>query len=52
MAKLDRLTRSVRDMGRLLDDYFSDRAGKKPNQMRQLFSVADSIDTRSPTTGG
>lgn len=38
VAKLDRLTRSVRDLGRLLDDYFGE--GRL-----QLFSVGDSIDT-------
>lgn len=41
VAKLDRLTRSVADLARLLDGYFGDRAGK------QLFSVGDSIDTRT-----
>jgi site-specific DNA recombinase len=41
VAKLDRLTRSVTDLGRLLDLYFAEGPGK------QLFSVADSIDTRS-----
>lgn len=41
IAKLDRLTRSVRDWQELIDDYFCERAGK------QLFSVADSIDTRT-----
>jgi DNA invertase Pin-like site-specific DNA recombinase len=41
IAKLDRLTRSVIDLGTLLDRYFSERKGK------QLFSVADSIDTRT-----
>lgn len=39
VAKLDRLTRSVRDLGDLLDKYFSERF--------VLLSVADSIDTRS-----
>jgi site-specific DNA recombinase len=43
VAKLDRLTRSVADLAWLLDDYFSEKRGK------QLFSVADSIDTRSST---
>lgn len=38
VAKLDRLTRSVRDLGALLEDYF-DRYN--------LLSVADQIDTRS-----
>jgi site-specific DNA recombinase len=41
IAKLDRLTRSVGDWQRLIDAYFGDKAGK------QLFSVADSIDTRT-----
>jgi len=39
VAKLDRLTRSVRDLGTLVDDYFASRFS--------LLSVADSIDTRS-----
>jgi site-specific DNA recombinase len=41
IAKLDRLTRSVADWQILIDEYFGERAG------RQLFSVADSIDTRT-----
>jgi site-specific DNA recombinase len=41
IAKLDRLTRSVGDWQALIDGYFGDKAGK------QLFSVADSIDTRT-----
>jgi len=41
VAKLDRLTRSVADMATLIADYFGERAG------RSLFSVADSIDTRT-----
>lgn len=41
VVKLDRLTRSVADWQTLIDDYFGERAGK------QLFSVADSIDTRT-----
>ena len=41
IAKLDRLTRSVGDWQRLIDAYFGDRGGK------QLFSVADCIDTRT-----
>jgi DNA invertase Pin-like site-specific DNA recombinase len=41
IAKLDRLSRSVVDWNTLIDDYFGERAG------RQLFSVADSIDTRT-----
>ncbi len=40
VAKLDRLTRSVRDLGELVDFYFA--AGRWA-----LLSVADSIDTRS-----
>jgi DNA invertase Pin-like site-specific DNA recombinase len=41
IAKLDRLTRSVGDWQKLIDGYFCEKAGK------QLFSVADSIDTRT-----
>ena len=41
IAKLDRLSRSVVDWNTLIDGYFGERAG------RQLFSVADSIDTRT-----
>lgn len=41
IGKLDRLTRSVGDWQKLIDAYFGDKAGK------QLFSVADSIDTRT-----
>ena len=41
VAKLDRLTRSVLDMAELVNKYFSERRGK------QLFSLADSIDTRT-----
>jgi len=41
VLKLDRLTRSVADWQELIDGYFGDRAGK------QLFSVQDSIDTRT-----
>ena len=41
IVKLDRLTRSIADWQRLIDDYFGEKAGK------QLFSVADSIDTRT-----
>lgn len=39
VAKLDRLTRSVRDLGELVDRYFASKCS--------LLSVADSIDTRS-----
>jgi len=39
VVKLDRLTRSVRDLGTLVDRYFAGRFS--------LLSVADSIDTRS-----
>lgn len=42
VAKLDRLTRSVRDLGTLLEEYFSKRYG--------LLSIADAVDTR--TAGG
>lgn len=41
IAKLDRLSRSVVDWNTLIDGWFGERAGK------QLFSVADSIDTRT-----
>jgi DNA invertase Pin-like site-specific DNA recombinase len=41
VVKLDRLTRSVADWQTLIDEYFGERAGK------QLFSVQDSIDTRT-----
>jgi site-specific DNA recombinase len=41
VGKLDRLTRNVADWQALIDGYFGERAGK------QLFSVADSIDTRT-----
>ena len=41
VVKLDRLTRSVADWQLLIDGYFGERPGK------QLFSVADSIDTRT-----
>lgn len=44
VAKLDRLTRSVSDLGRLVDAYFGDGA------RHRLLSVADSIDTK--TAGG
>ena len=40
VAKLDRLTRSVKDLGALVEDYFSSDA-------ITLLSVADSIDTRT-----
>ncbi len=40
VAKLDRLTRSVKDLGALVEDYFSSDA-------IVLLSVADSIDTRT-----
>ncbi len=39
VCKLDRLTRSVRDLGELLERYFTTRFS--------LLSVSDSIDTRS-----
>jgi DNA invertase Pin-like site-specific DNA recombinase len=41
IAKLDRLSRSVVDWNELIDQFFGEKAGK------QLFSVADSIDTRT-----
>ena len=40
VAKLDRLTRSVRDLGELLDRYFR-------SERCSLLSVAEQIDTRS-----
>lgn len=40
VAKLDRLTRSLRDMSRMIDDHFGERRDKR------LFSVEESIDTR------
>lgn len=39
VAKLDRLTRSVKDLAFLIENYFDDRFA--------LFSVGDSIDTRN-----
>jgi DNA invertase Pin-like site-specific DNA recombinase len=42
VVKLDRLTRSVRDLGALIEDYFSGKAA--------LLSVGEQIDTR--TAGG
>jgi site-specific DNA recombinase len=41
IAKLDRITRSVSDLDKLINWYFSAAAGK------ELFSVSDSIDTRT-----
>jgi len=41
IAKLDRLSRSVRDWAHLIEAYFSEKAGKG------LLSVEDSIDTRT-----
>ena len=43
VAKLDRLTRSVADLDRLLTEFFGDRA-RRPVA---LFSVAENVDTRS-----
>ena len=40
-AKLDRLTRSVRDLGQLLDDHFGPKGGAA------LLSVSEQIDGRS-----
>lgn len=40
VAKLDRLTRSMRDLGYLLDNWFNDKG-------YSLLSVAENIDTRS-----
>lgn len=41
IVKLDRLTRNVGDWQKLIDDHFGEKAGG------QLFSVGDSIDTRT-----
>ena len=41
IAKLDRLSRSVKDWNSLIDLYFGEKAGK------QLCSVNDQIDTRT-----
>lgn len=41
VAKLDRLTRRVADLGVLIDSHFGERSGKV------LLSVSDSLDTRS-----
>jgi DNA invertase Pin-like site-specific DNA recombinase len=43
VTKLDRLTRSVRDMGDLVENYFGEKPGKV------LLSVGEQIDTRSAT---
>jgi site-specific DNA recombinase len=43
ILKLDRLTRQLRDWSDLIDEFFSERGG------RRLFSVNDSIDTRTPS---
>lgn len=44
IAKVDRLTRSLRDWQQLLDEFFGERAGRRG---RLLFSVADSINTKT-----
>jgi site-specific DNA recombinase len=44
VAKLDRLTRSVRDLADLIERYFSERPTVRACT---LLSVADSIDTRT-----
>jgi len=41
VVKLDRLTRSVRDLGALLEDYFGDPKGPA------LLSVSEQVDTRT-----
>lgn len=41
IAKLDRLTRSLRDWSDLIEEFFDERARRR----RSLFSVGDSIDT-------
>lgn len=43
VVKLDRLSRSVKDWGVLIDGYFGDKAEHPVD----LFSVGDSIDTRT-----
>ena len=43
IAKLDRLTRSIADWQMLIDGYF----GERSRYGKQLFSVGDSIDTRT-----
>jgi DNA invertase Pin-like site-specific DNA recombinase len=43
IAKLDRLTRSIADWQTLIDGYF----GERSRDGKQLFSVGDSIDTRT-----
>lgn len=43
VAKLDRLTRSVRDLGELVDRFFKSTKGRE----RALLSVGEQIDTRS-----
>ncbi|HEX4149106.1 MAG TPA: recombinase family protein [Pirellulales bacterium] len=43
IAKLDRLTRSITDWQTLIDGYF----GERSRFGKQLFSVGDSIDTRT-----
>lgn len=45
VAKLDRLTRNVADMAALIADYFGDKA----RHAATLLSVADKVDTRSPS---
>ena len=44
IAKLDRLTRSVVDGGKLIADYFGEKG-------HELFSVADHINTRTAAAG-
>ena len=46
IAKLDRLTRSIVDLNKLIEEYF----GEKSRNQSSLFSVADQVDTR--TAGG
>ena len=45
VVKLDRLTRSVRDLGTLVEDYFGDPNGPA------LLSVSEQIDTRTAAGG-
>lgn len=44
VVKLDRLTRSVRDLGELVDRYFK---GSRGGRERALLSVGEQIDTRT-----
>lgn len=43
VARLDRLSRNVRDWNELIDEHFNDKTGHR------LYSVADSVDTSTAT---